>query len=103
MITAAQATSSLDLSIKLFCISEQQVQQCLSSGRALHHLYYKVVLNPLKLSTTTRLYSINWDQLDTTWGPSHRRQSSMNFSSMGPSHRLQFFTNCSSVGPFQRV
>ncbi|KAK4831166.1 hypothetical protein QYF61_015636 [Mycteria americana] len=37
------------------------------------------------------------------WGPSHRRQSSTNFSNMSPSHRLQFFMNCSSVGPFHRV
>ncbi|NXC66527.1 PLCZ1 phosphodiesterase, partial [Anhinga anhinga] len=27
------------------------------------------------------------------WGPSHRRQSSMNFSNVPPSHGLQFFTN----------
>jgi len=31
------------------------------------------------------------------WCPSHRRQSSMNFSNMSPSHRIQFFRNCSSV------
>ena len=37
------------------------------------------------------------------WGPSHGRQSSMNFSSVSPSHRLQFFTNCTSVGPFHEV
>ena len=35
------------------------------------------------------------------WGPSHGRQSSMNFSNMSPSHRLQFLVNCSSVGPPQ--
>ncbi|KAK4830930.1 hypothetical protein QYF61_014303, partial [Mycteria americana] len=34
-----------------------------------------------------------------TWGPSHRRQSSMNFSNVSPSHGLQFFMNCSSMGP----
>ncbi|KAK4810986.1 hypothetical protein QYF61_014458 [Mycteria americana] len=27
------------------------------------------------------------------WGPTHRRQSSMNFSNVGPSHGLQFFRN----------
>ncbi|CAM9620143.1 unnamed protein product, partial [Bubo scandiacus] len=37
------------------------------------------------------------------WGPSHRRQSSMNFSNMCSSHRLQLFTNCSSLGPSHRV
>ncbi|KAK4822389.1 hypothetical protein QYF61_014159 [Mycteria americana] len=37
------------------------------------------------------------------WGPSHGRQSSMNFSNMSPSHGLQFFMNCSSVGPFHGV
>ena len=37
--------------------------------------------------------------LASAWGPSHGRQSSMNFSNVGPSHGLQFFTNCSSVGP----
>ena len=37
------------------------------------------------------------------WGPSHGRQSSMNFSNVSPSHGLQFFTNCSSMGPFHRV
>ncbi|KAK4831212.1 hypothetical protein QYF61_016049 [Mycteria americana] len=37
------------------------------------------------------------------WGPSHGRQSSMNFSNMSPSHRLHCFKNCSSVGPFHRV
>ena len=37
------------------------------------------------------------------WGPSHRRQSSMNLSNMSPSYRLQFFMNCPSVGPFHRV
>ncbi|KAK4816220.1 hypothetical protein QYF61_013458 [Mycteria americana] len=37
------------------------------------------------------------------WGPSHQRQSSMNFSNVSPSHRLQFFMNCSSVGPFHKV
>ncbi|KAK4811062.1 hypothetical protein QYF61_016348 [Mycteria americana] len=31
------------------------------------------------------------------WCPSHRKQSSMNFSNVGPSHRLQFFKNSSSV------
>lgn len=36
------------------------------------------------------------------WGPSHRRQSSMNFSSLSPSHGLQFFTNCSSWEPLMR-
>ncbi|KAK4831745.1 hypothetical protein QYF61_018943 [Mycteria americana] len=40
---------------------------------------------------------------DPAWGPSHRRQSSMNFSNVSPSRGLQFFTNCSSVGPFCRV
>jgi len=34
------------------------------------------------------------------WGPTHGRQSSMNFFSVGPSHGLQFFTDCSSMGPF---
>ncbi|KAK4818814.1 hypothetical protein QYF61_019743 [Mycteria americana] len=38
-----------------------------------------------------------------TCGPSHRRQSSTNFSNVGPSHSLQFFKNCSSVVPFHRV
>jgi len=37
------------------------------------------------------------------WGPSHRVQSFMNFSSVGPSHGLQFFKNCSSMGRFLRV
>jgi len=37
------------------------------------------------------------------WGPSHRRQSSMNCSSVGPSHGLQFFMSCSSMGPSHRV
>ncbi|KAK4831176.1 LOW QUALITY PROTEIN: hypothetical protein QYF61_015646 [Mycteria americana] len=37
------------------------------------------------------------------WGPTHGRQSSMNFSNVGPSHGLQFFTNCSSMGPFHRL
>ena len=37
------------------------------------------------------------------WGPSHRRQLSMSFSSTGPFCGLQFFTNCSSVGPFHGV
>jgi len=32
-------------------------------------------------------------------GPSHGRQSSLNFSNVSPSHRLQFFTNCSNTGP----
>jgi len=36
----------------------------------------------------------------SVWGPTHGRQSSINFSNAGPSHRLQFFTNCSSMGPF---
>ncbi|KAK4816900.1 hypothetical protein QYF61_024542 [Mycteria americana] len=38
MIAAAQATSNLDLFDKFFRTSEQQVQQCLSSGWTLHHL-----------------------------------------------------------------
>ncbi|KAK4828519.1 hypothetical protein QYF61_026941 [Mycteria americana] len=44
-------------------------------------------------------------QLDIVlaWGPSHRRQSSTNFSNMSPSNGLQFFTHCSSVGPFHGV
>ncbi|KAK4822676.1 hypothetical protein QYF61_019043 [Mycteria americana] len=37
------------------------------------------------------------------WGPSYRRQSSMNFSNVSPSHGLQFFMNCSSMGPFHGV
>ncbi|KAK4826739.1 LOW QUALITY PROTEIN: hypothetical protein QYF61_010992 [Mycteria americana] len=37
------------------------------------------------------------------WGPSHRRQSSTNFSNMSPSHGLHSFTNCSSMGPFHEV
>ncbi|KAM9590481.1 uncharacterized protein ACIBXB_005737 [Morphnus guianensis] len=37
------------------------------------------------------------------WGPTHGRQSSMNFSNVGPSHGLQPFTNCSSMGPFHGV
>ncbi|KAK4824286.1 hypothetical protein QYF61_013031 [Mycteria americana] len=37
------------------------------------------------------------------WGPSHGRQSSMNFSNMSPSHGLQFCMNCSSMGPFHGV
>ena len=37
------------------------------------------------------------------WGPSHKRQSSMDFSNVSPSHRLQFFRNCSSVAPFYGV
>ncbi|XP_049649850.1 uncharacterized protein LOC126035357 [Accipiter gentilis] len=40
---------------------------------------------------------------DPAWGPSHGRQSSMNFSNVTPPHGLQFFTNCSSVGPFHGV
>ncbi|KAK4806754.1 hypothetical protein QYF61_005550, partial [Mycteria americana] len=37
------------------------------------------------------------------WGPSHRRQSSTNFSNRSLSHGLQFFMNCSSTGPFYGV
>jgi len=37
------------------------------------------------------------------WGPSHRRQTSTNFSNVSPSHELQFFTDCCSVGPSHRV
>jgi len=37
------------------------------------------------------------------WGPSHGRQSFMNFSNTGPSHGLQFFTNCSSMDSFHGV
>lgn len=33
------------------------------------------------------------------WCPSHRSQSSMNFSNLSPSHRPQFFMNCSSSCP----
>lgn len=36
-------------------------------------------------------------------GPSHKRQSSVNFYNIGPSQRLQLFTNCSCLDPFQRV
>lgn len=36
----------------------------------------------------------------SAWGASHRRQSSMNFSSMSPSHRCSHTgADCSSVGP----
>jgi len=35
--------------------------------------------------------------------PSHRRQSSTNFSNVSPSHGLQFFTDCRSVGPSHGV
>lgn len=35
--------------------------------------------------------------------PSHRTQSSRNFSNMNLSQGLQFFTNCSSVDPFHGV
>ncbi|KAK4824612.1 hypothetical protein QYF61_016881 [Mycteria americana] len=49
-----------------------------------------------------RSYSPDSDKT-APWGPSHGRQSSMDFSNMSPSHGLQFFTNCSSVGPFHGV
>lgn len=38
-----------------------------------------------------------------TWGPSHRRQSSVNFSKVNCSHKLQFCTNCFSGGLFHGV
>jgi len=37
------------------------------------------------------------------WGPTHRKQYSMNFSNSSPSHGLQLFTNCPSLGPFHGV
>jgi len=33
------------------------------------------------------------------WGPSHRRQSSTNFSNIDPSHGPQLFMNCSNMVP----
>ncbi|XP_039924211.1 uncharacterized protein LOC120754546 isoform X2 [Hirundo rustica] len=33
------------------------------------------------------------------WGPSNRKQSSMNFSNVSTSHGLQFFRNCSTWEP----
>uniref|UniRef100_A0A663DWR7 Basal body orientation factor 1 n=1 Tax=Aquila chrysaetos chrysaetos TaxID=223781 RepID=A0A663DWR7_AQUCH len=47
--------------------------------------------------------SSSHSSLAPAWGPSHGKQSSMNFSNVSPSHRLQFFTNCSSMGPFHGV
>jgi len=37
------------------------------------------------------------------WGPSHRRQLSINCSNVSPSHILLFFTNYSSMGPLHGV
>ena len=37
------------------------------------------------------------------WGPSHRRQSSTNFSNRSPSHGLQLLMNCSNVSLFHEV
>lgn len=35
--------------------------------------------------------------------PFHRRESSINFSSVVTPHKLQYFKNCSSMGPFSLV
>jgi len=37
------------------------------------------------------------------WSPSHRSQSSTNFSDVSPSLGLQFFVNCSSMHPSNRA
>ncbi|KAK4832711.1 hypothetical protein QYF61_025172 [Mycteria americana] len=64
------------------------------------------MVDPEEISVT-ELYRLGEDSSHSSsapaWGPSHRTQSSMNFSNMSPSHGLQFFTNCSSVGPFRGV
>ncbi|KAK4826361.1 LOW QUALITY PROTEIN: hypothetical protein QYF61_007955, partial [Mycteria americana] len=50
MITAAQAASSIDLTDKLTCVGDQQIQYRIPSARAVYYLAYAVILNALQES-----------------------------------------------------
>ncbi|KAK4827986.1 hypothetical protein QYF61_022688 [Mycteria americana] len=67
---------------------------------------FSLILPVKEKGLIKRKMSVNWNKLPEShqaWGPSHRRQSSTNFSNMSPSHGLQFFKNCSSMDPLHRV
>jgi len=60
--------------------------------RSVHHTLSLLLLPPQREDSSH-------SSAAPAWGPSDRRQSSMNFSCLSPSHGLQLFTNVPSVGP----
>ena len=45
MVTTAQTASNPDVTNQLICIGEQQVQYCISPGRAIYYLTQEFVLS----------------------------------------------------------